>query len=233
MTALRIRSQNSINMRYRLMYKKLTQKRINYLNLSIAILALIFSLPSVVNQVRQFHYDSERNLVTEVVYFAPKSLDISQYLVGDECWGSNVSIRTDAYRCVMKNQIHDPCFYSEIFVGSESLYFACPESELQSTNDLYITIQQEDFRRNDFKTSRPIDLSSDLPWLMYIDGVACRSSSGMLSMAYGGKGSMYSCDSDSFISVTSGEVDNKKFYFECKRKNESIFERCFSDRVVY
>lgn len=215
------------------MRKALTQNRFNYLNLSIAVVALLISIPSVVNQIRQYFYDNERNSKTMVVYYSTPRQSTSVYSKADKCWGSLLSVRFDSYRCISSNSILDPCFWVEEYGASEKSYFSCPKSEMMSGDNSYIYVDESQVERSHIQDSRTINLSSDLPWLIYIDDTRCWLSSGAVGIAYGDKGNIYSCESDKYLSVTTGEVKENKHYFECRYRNENVFKECFAKKVVY
>lgn len=215
------------------MNKKFSQKSFNYLNLSVAVLALLISLPATVNQIRQFFDEAERNAKTTVVYYSASTSDRILYPKGDRCWGSLLSIRFDAYRCTIGNSLLDPCFWVEEYNDPDKAFFSCPDSDSKSDNDLILFVNEEQMDRRYLQDSRTIDLSKDLPWLIYIGNTTCRLSSGAVGTAYGDKGNIYSCKSDEYTSVTSGEVKNEKHYFECKLKGTHVFKKCLAKQVVY
>lgn len=83
--------------------KKLTQKKINIINLLIAIIALILSLPSAINQIQQFK-DQFRVKKTKIIYYSPPDISIKNAKKGF-CNDSLVSNRMDAAGCILENVI--------------------------------------------------------------------------------------------------------------------------------
>lgn len=223
----------------RLMYNQimkisLTQKRINIINLSIAGFAILIALPSMVNQIRQLFGDIGKEPSTTVSYYSPPDLNGLSASVGDKCWGSLVSGRSDAYRCMKGNSILDPCFWVEKYNTLNKSYFYCPNLEQRDDKDIYLELSDGNVDRSYVQNGSSIDLSRDLPWLVYLlDNTSCRLVSGAVGAAFGNKGNIYSCKSQKYSSMTNDYVEGNKHIFACRLSNENVFKRCSAKMVVY
>lgn len=211
-----------------------TQHKINFLNFIIAILALLISIPAAINQINQYFQDQERNTKTKVVYFSPPDIDIKKANTADKCWGSSASSRTDAYRCMGKNMLQDPCFWVEKYVTTSVSYFYCPSSWRIMKTDNIFAVDEKNVDRPDWNIEKEKETLNKLPWLMVLEGdVVCRLHTGAVDIAYGNKGNIYGCDSTKYSSVTSGILEEGRQFFECKLANEALFKKCFAKLAVF
>ncbi len=67
---------------------------------------------------------------TKIVKYAASSMHVSERATGT-CWTSSIaSTRSDAYRCMVGNEIHDPCF------KLSSVEVACPQDLVKNSGEL-------------------------------------------------------------------------------------------------
>src|SRR5579872_5912406 len=108
-------------------------------------------------------YLQNLNWSTSTYYYVPKhTSNTSPKLSTASCWASSASQREDAYRCIVKNSIYDPCFsYGDEFKPG---FVACPNSNATSERDFRLTLaswytQQPIYTRIQNNSTRP-----NVPW---------------------------------------------------------------------
>lgn len=227
-------------LRKRRIGRRLSQSRINGLNFLLAITALLLSLPSVANQLIQFERERRAFEDTVVLYYSPPTSSyidtnwvIKEAMGEGRCQNSNISGRTDAYRCFANNAVLDPCFYTYDISHIKGPMFYCPKHFLQSTEDKLVFTPKEDIELH--KMSEESSSNEKMPpWLITLDdGVECWLTSGAVGIAYGDKGNVYFCSGERYHSVTDGDIDDNKYFFECRLKNETVFKKCYAKQVVF
>jgi hypothetical protein len=207
------------------------------LNFFIAIIALIFSLPSFINQINELVKEREDRITTTVMNYAPPSVDVSHATSATNCLGSIVSARGDAYRCFAGNGVFDPCFWEDKYINQAKDYFYCPADWTITKADKLISVSSSSVERRYFdaeSVKSRADDTNKLPWLIYLEtGQRCRLASGALGIAYGDKGNLYTCEGDEYSSVTDGSVKGDKYYFQCKKSKNTVFKDCLAVTVIF
>lgn len=221
---------------------KISQNRINLLNFSIAAVAILIAVPGSINQINQFFKDRSEGQTTKTVIYAPPH--ITQSVAADptgSCWASLTSDRADAYRCMSRNLIYDPCFTTNSVGASQAYTLYCPYQLTVSNQDKIMSVSVTGLDRsiNQKRVSSPslkaTQNISTWPWLIYLsDGSFCRLESGAVDIAYGSQGDVYACKTKAYASVTGvPNIVNNKYYFECKKSSSTYFEACAASSVVY
>lgn len=215
----------------------LSQHNVNVLNFLIALIALLLSLPSFINQIHDLVKDREDSITTTVMNYAPPSVDVSNATKASSCIGSAVSVRGDAYRCFEKNGVFDPCFWEDKYIGQAKDFFYCPTDWTVTKGDRLISVDSSSVERRYFDTKSVESRANDankLPWLIYLEtGQRCRLVSGALGIAYGDKGNLYTCEGNEYSSVTDGTTKGDKYYFQCKKSRDTVFKDCLAATVVF
>lgn len=211
--------------------RKGPKSNVAWLSLGISVIAVLFSLPSAINQYNQVFREKSQYKVTEELYYSPpEPTAFVPTLQAESCWESIVSSRLDSYRCVSKKEILDPCFIVEDRIAK----FYCPNSWIRDSEDVELLIDDSAINKRDpsiFLKEADEELP---PWLIFLeDGTECRKTTGSRGVAYGNKGNIYSCKDKKYSSVTTGEIIDNKHYFACKTISTSYFKKCLATRVVY
>jgi hypothetical protein len=210
------------------------QAWINLGNFLVALIALVLSFPTAVNQYQQFQRERAELPITRVVNYSPSHTDPEKAQSGDSCWGSIVSDRVDAYRCTTKNVLLDPCFIVEYLPFQPGTYFYCPDKLDISSKDKILSVSELNIERRHIESAEVDKEAKELPWLIvFHDGVSCRLASGAVGTAYGSKGNIYLCEDQKYMSVTEGYIKDERYYFDCKFKGKNIYENCVAKLVVY
>lgn len=110
---------------------------------------------------------------TTRIAFDASTMKVTNTVTGS-CWtGSLASLRSDAYRCMVGNSIHDPCFS----LKSNSKAVACPMNVPENTG-IRITL------------SKPLPPANPPPkapnaWMMTLaDGAKCNMGTGTITPGY-------------------------------------------------
>ncbi|HIA92001.1 TPA: hypothetical protein EYO12_02685 [Candidatus Saccharibacteria bacterium] len=220
----------------------LTQKRINILNFSVAILAFLVSLPAAVNELNKIQTRFSEPVQTEIVNYSPPAADsfVSDFSNGELCWGSLLSGRSDAYRCATdENFLYDPCFIIEN-IGAEVETLYCPNNIEDSKEDVVIKVASENIERRFITIGEEQETDNsnnkDLPWLVVLDNdknIICRLRSGAVGRAYGDLGNYYGCNDGNLESVTGGVYEDTTFFLECKEIGRPYFSKCSAKTAVF
>jgi hypothetical protein len=217
--------------------KHLSQHSVNIVNLLIAIVALVIGGLGGFFQLNSYLNNKHDRDNTQVVYYSPPQLKTVNAKGGSSCIGALTSIRGDAYRCFAGQNVLDPCFWEDLYIGGDKSYFYCPANWQRNSRDTFLAINNSNVERRYFDVNSEkmrSDSRNNFPWLVELSGgVSCRLISGAVGIAYGDKGNIYTCSGHTYDSVTTGQVIGSKYYFECKDHSDTIFHQCFADRVVF
>jgi hypothetical protein len=213
----------------------MTQKNINILNFTIAAVALLLSLPSVINQYNQLVKEKNEPGNTETVYFSPDDYSVGSTKQASSCNPSLLSQRLDAARCFGEDsKVYDPCFQDQSLELKYSQYFKqfnCPKSWNTTTENTTLLVANDKYTKPSISTKEQV---TPQPWLLVLkDGTECRATSGATGPAYDNKGNNYGCNNKLYAAVTGGKITNGKYYAECKLQQESIFKACYVAKIVY
>lgn len=198
------------------------------------IAAVLVAIPAFT--VAFFTYDQAQitkreNETTSVVNYVPEDLNVNDAQQAISCWGSIASLRTDAYRCSdLNSYLYDPCFLVKLESGPKRSYFYCPVNLENAEGDRSLYLKTLDINE-EFANSRDDlkgDSEVDLPWLIVLsDNSECRRITGALNPTYDNKSIFYSCVNGKYTVATDRVIKGKKHFFQCKLKNQPVFEQCF------
>lgn len=218
-------------MKLKIKRKMFSQNKINLINLTIAVLALIFSVPSTLNQIRQFISERSETKTTEIVYYSVPDTSSLKREKG-ECWESIASERRDAARCINDNDhyLYDPCFYVTEEDNSD-VYF-CPTEGYKS--DKGVLIKTSDMSLREFRIKELLDDNKghNYPWMVvFEDGTTCNLFTGTVEIAFDNRPILYGCTSN--LLVTDHIVESGKYIFGCKKKGISYYGNCVAKVAVF
>lgn len=168
---------------------------------------------------------SEKHRVTKEFYYASANSTVKESdLIEAKCWTMSVaSFRTDAYRCMVNNEIHDPCFSLPL----NHSVVSCPDYP-NDDKHYFKFIDTRDIETEQKHTSLTTD--ENLPWYIVLDsGVECSFITGAtasianLRMDYG-------CDNDMWLLLPI-QTDNTPHSIKCYK--DSVVSDCEIDEVWY
>lgn len=123
---------------------------------------------------------------TEIVS-APFKLPVGVKTVAGSCWTSSIaSSRTDAWRCMVGNEIHDPCFTTDV---KDKLVCGFDPSDPKSEFILQLTKPLP-------KPEQASIANNVHPWLLQLaDGSFCQPFTGTVPATKKGVAIPYNCES--------------------------------------
>lgn len=156
---------------------------------------------------------------TTTYYFTPSN-KVELALVEDvaSCWQSIASLRSDAYRCSLNDEIIDPCFRNSI-----ADYVDCPSSPEEHR---ILTVAEYEI------TSRTNENIESTPWFIKLeDGSVCRFITGATAAIGGGRVD-YGCDNQHWLSLPVN-MDEEVYTIKCYVKNTDRIELCGISEAWY
>lgn len=178
----------------------------------IAILVTILVVPWGVYLTRQSetHKENMQLRKTATYYFMPTThVETSKIKDDAKCWDSNASSRSDAYRCIVKDVIYDPCFLSRIG------YMDCPSKPDDHQILMVESIEPKNTRKKD-------PASAVIPWYVVLENnISCRYYTGSSDNIVGGRVD-YGCSDKSVLSLPIDSNDNVHTIKCYDQKNERV-----------
>ena len=145
---------------------------------------------------------------TEIVHYLP---DVSalktEVMKKGSCWTNSIAVpyRADAWRCMVGNNISDPCFAIQ---NSEDLFCGVNPINQNSTSSFILQLTQS--------LPKPVAISTSTPsnwaWaIQLVDGTYCTPFTGTRPFSSTGEAAYYSCNSQNpSEDLIFGDLNNLK-----------------------
>lgn len=148
----------------------------------LAILSTLSFSPAFAAQTQQ----------TDVLLYRPFEQAQASKVVDGSCWTASIADpRPDAWRCMVGNAIHDPCFV-KTYVQKDHLI--CPKAPW-SRQAIAIKLTN----KLPSHGNQPLDMSKAMPWSIQLaNGAKCQLMTGATGLI-DGKRANYACDNQAYL----------------------------------
>jgi|GEM_PF-714853 len=158
--------------------------------LSIAIILVCYCLPSVTLGANLPSTDVRLYRPFEVV--KGQVTPVPKKTLKGKCWTHSLTNhRSDAWRCMVGNQIFDPCFV-KTYVSRNKVI--CPQTPW-SSEAVWLKLESNLLPEK----NETLDMSTDYPWAVeLLNGVRCTRATGAMP-SFHGQSIQYTCNNDTFL----------------------------------